>query len=289
MDCPACDATQPEPVGTECARCGIVFAKVRVDHGQPSSARVSSTDDTGPATWSDRPQAARVALIGRGILYVCLLIWTWRFVSQPMGTAAMSSVLHGVNLVFHEAGHVLFLPVGAFLTALGGSLMQLLVPMMCLVALVRQNRDAFGGSLALCWCCSAASPAARSRGTTGRPSSERWAGSPTPPFWARPRTVWASSSWWVRRSGAQARSPPSGDGARAVRRRDARAAARIDPGCGPPRSSDGSSAPRHAPASSVRWGYTQGSRKNKFPFWGVDPSRLARRCSLVRSILPVCS
>ena len=40
-----------------------------------------------------------------------------------MGTAAMSSVLHGVNLVFHKAGHVLFLPVGAFLTALGGSLM----------------------------------------------------------------------------------------------------------------------------------------------------------------------
>jgi hypothetical protein len=94
--------------------CGIVFAKVRVDHGQPLSGRVSSTDENKPATSSDRPQAARVALIGLGILYVCLLIWTWRFVSQPMGTAAMSSVLHGVNLVFHEAGHVLFLPVGTF-------------------------------------------------------------------------------------------------------------------------------------------------------------------------------
>ena len=141
MDCPACGATQPEPVGTECARCGIVFAKVRVDQGQPSPGRVSSTDETQPATSPDRPLAARAALIGRGILYVCVLIWTWRFVSQPMGTAAMSSFLHGVNLVFHEAGHILFLPVGAFLTALGGSLMQLLVPMMCLVALVRQNKD----------------------------------------------------------------------------------------------------------------------------------------------------
>ena len=141
MDCPACGATQPEPVGTEYARCGIVFAKVRVDQGQPSPGRVSSTDETQPATSPDRPLAARAALIGRGILYVCVLIWTWRFVSQPMGTAAMSSFLHGVNLVFHEAGHILFLPVGAFLTALGGSLMQLLVPMMCLVALVRQNKD----------------------------------------------------------------------------------------------------------------------------------------------------
>lgn len=151
MDCPACNATQPEPVGTECARCGIVFAKVRVDHGPPSSGRVSVTDETEPARSSDRPPAGRAALIGRGILYVGLLAWTWRFVTQPMGTAAMSSFLHGVNLAFHEAGHILFVPGGAFLTALGGSLLQLLVPLICLVALVRQNRDAFGGSLALWW------------------------------------------------------------------------------------------------------------------------------------------
>ena len=92
-----------------------------------------------------------MALAGRSILYVGVLVWTWRFVSQPMGTAAMSSFLHGVNLAFHEAGHILFLPFGAFLTALGGSLMQLLVPVICLVALVRQNGDAFGGALALWW------------------------------------------------------------------------------------------------------------------------------------------
>ena len=104
MDCPACDATQTEPVGTECVRCGIVFATVRVDHGQPSAGRVSSADDTEPATSPDRLRAARATLISRGILYVCVLVWTRRFVSQPIGTAAMSSFLHGVNLVFHEAG-----------------------------------------------------------------------------------------------------------------------------------------------------------------------------------------
>lgn len=150
MDCPRCDATQPEPVGTECARCGIVFAKVKVDDGHPLASRVYS-DDTARANASDRSPVARAALIGRSVLCVCVLVWTWRFVSQPMGTAAMGSFLHGVNLAFHEAGHILFLPVGAFLTALGGSLMQLLVPSICLVALVRQNGDAFGGSLALWW------------------------------------------------------------------------------------------------------------------------------------------
>ena len=150
MDCPACNATQPEPIGAECVRCGIVFAKVRT--GRLHSSRgVSGTDDTDRTTSQDRSAGARGALVGRGILYACVLVWTWRFVSQPMGTAAMSSFLHGVNLVFHEAGHVLFLPVGAFLTVLGGSLTQLLVPLTCLVVLIRQNRDAFGGSLALWW------------------------------------------------------------------------------------------------------------------------------------------
>lgn len=150
MDCPACDATLPEPVGTECARCGIVFAKVRTDRPR-SSGRVSGTDDAERTTARDRSAGARAAVLGRGMLYGCVLIWTWRFVSQPMGTAAMSSFLHGVNLVFHEAGHILFLPVGTFLTVLGGSLTQLLVPITCLVVLVRQTRDAFGGSLALWW------------------------------------------------------------------------------------------------------------------------------------------
>ena len=70
---------------------------------------------------------------------------------QPIGDAATSSVLHGVNLVFHEAGHVLFLPFGPFLRTLGGSLMQLLVPVICLIALLRENKDRFGASLALWW------------------------------------------------------------------------------------------------------------------------------------------
>jgi hypothetical protein len=36
--------------------------------------------------------------------------------------------LHGVNLIFHEAGHILFMPFGRFMTILGGSLNQILIP-----------------------------------------------------------------------------------------------------------------------------------------------------------------
>jgi hypothetical protein len=36
--------------------------------------------------------------------------------------------LSGVDLIFHEAGHVLFLPFGETLTIMGGSLFQVLLP-----------------------------------------------------------------------------------------------------------------------------------------------------------------
>lgn len=148
MKCPVCGATQPDSSGLECAACGVIFAKVRGIPDGSASGPVPDTESAAPPAC--RSATAGAALIGQGILYVGLLIWTWPFVTRPMG-AAMSSFLHGVNLVFHEAGHILFLPFGPFLTALGGSLMQLLVPVVCLIALVRHDRDAFGGAVALWW------------------------------------------------------------------------------------------------------------------------------------------
>lgn len=63
----------------------------------------------------------------------------------------MNSFMHLVNLPFHEAGHIIFSPFGPFMAALGGSLAQLLVPLICLVALLAQTRDPFGASLCLWW------------------------------------------------------------------------------------------------------------------------------------------
>jgi hypothetical protein len=48
--------------------------------------------------------------------------WVWRYLREP------ETILHGSILVFHEAGHVLFMPFGEFMMVLGGSLFQLMVP-----------------------------------------------------------------------------------------------------------------------------------------------------------------
>lgn len=59
--------------------------------------------------------------------------------------------MHLVNLPFHEAGHILFMPFGPFMTSLGGSLLQVLVPVICAGVFFFQQDDAFGASICLWW------------------------------------------------------------------------------------------------------------------------------------------
>lgn len=49
-------------------------------------------------------------------------LWVARYMREP------EPLLHGSLLIFHEAGHVLFMPFGEFTMVLGGSLFQLMVP-----------------------------------------------------------------------------------------------------------------------------------------------------------------
>lgn len=58
--------------------------------------------------------------------------------------------LKGVNLLFHEAGHVLFLFAGRFVHMLGGTLGQLLIPTTVLIAFLRRS-DFFGAFFAVWW------------------------------------------------------------------------------------------------------------------------------------------
>jgi hypothetical protein len=55
-----------------------------------------------------------------------------------------------VNLVFHEAGHLIFSPFGRFVAVLGGSLGQLLIPALAIAAFLRL-RDPFAASTGLWW------------------------------------------------------------------------------------------------------------------------------------------
>lgn len=59
--------------------------------------------------------------------------------------------MHLINLPFHEAGHILFRMFGQFMMTAGGSAMQLLVPLICLLTFIFKTRDTFGASVSLWW------------------------------------------------------------------------------------------------------------------------------------------
>jgi hypothetical protein len=64
--------------------------------------------------------------------------------------AGSDSILHLPNLVFHEAGHVLFGFFGRFITVFGGSLFQFVLPLLLAGAFLRQ-RDPFGAAVCTWW------------------------------------------------------------------------------------------------------------------------------------------
>jgi hypothetical protein len=87
---------------------------------------------------------------GRAALLLGLSIWTVSLLRTPL-PALGNSFLHLINLVFHEAGHVVFAPFGAFMMSLGGSLLQVIVPLACACAFLFQQDDRFGASVCVWW------------------------------------------------------------------------------------------------------------------------------------------
>jgi hypothetical protein len=137
----------------ECARCGVIFAKFEprgaVSPGPPREGVERAQDDTvqrDPAA----DAISGVVRAARVLVLVVLVAWTWQFARAPMGAEEMASFIHLPNLVFHEAGHVIFSIFGRFATVLGGSLLQFLVPLILAGAFLRQ-RDPFGAVVCTWW------------------------------------------------------------------------------------------------------------------------------------------
>lgn len=147
IECPKCAAPSAD-AAVECPRCGIVFAKyehrsLAANLGVPppivEAPRRIAADSARRAAW-----LARVTVLAG------LALWTWQFARSPMGTGAMLSVLHLPNLVFHEAGHVLFGVFGRFISVLGGSLLQFALPL-ALAGVFLKQRDPFGAAVCTWW------------------------------------------------------------------------------------------------------------------------------------------
>jgi hypothetical protein len=144
--CPKC-ASPCDPAALECPRCGVIFARFerRLAIESPIIPSLPIVADHNSV---EADPLARAARFGRALVLAGLVVWTWQLGRAPAG--AMDSMLHLPNLVFHEAGHVLFSPFGRFLTVLGGSLFQVVVPVVFAGALLKQH-DIFGAAVCTWW------------------------------------------------------------------------------------------------------------------------------------------
>jgi hypothetical protein len=92
-----------------------------------------------------------VVRAGRIALLLLLVRWTWLFLFWPMRQDVVgASFLHLISIPFHEAGHIFFSPLGDLMTSLGGSLSQVLVPIICGLAFATSSPNPFGVAVA-CW------------------------------------------------------------------------------------------------------------------------------------------
>lgn len=67
----------------------------------------------------------QISFWARVSLLVGLAVWSWVLIGMDYRTGEIgSSFIHRPILVFHEAGHIIFMPLGEWLTVLGGTLGQ---------------------------------------------------------------------------------------------------------------------------------------------------------------------
>lgn len=158
IHCPKCGHA-PLPVDQAlpacCPACGVVLAKIgqqpqrrnRVAQDPLSSEEVPAWIDV-LAHVPERVDATWFWL--RVATLAAFAVWGFVLIRLDYRVGEMAeSFLHRPLLVFHEAGHVLAMPFGEWMTIFGGTLGQLLMPLLLAGALLLKNRDPFGACIGL--------------------------------------------------------------------------------------------------------------------------------------------
>ncbi len=173
--CPKCGHERDpasQSTADKCPKCGLIYKKwfnsrFTILDDEEDFDDVSS--DFQLRQWAEdvllyvKPETYAPAFYARCLFYIFLLIWGWQFIMMDyyyftsgirIDSAVpeiYESLLHNVNLLFHEAGHMLFRPLGRFMTILGGSLLQIIMPVTVMLVFLLKERNTFGATFGLWW------------------------------------------------------------------------------------------------------------------------------------------
>jgi hypothetical protein len=146
--CPQCgNRFALKPGHTTCISCGHVFTKVAEKPDTFSNRILSLLLDSARTPLGYALKARAVLLCFIGFLTLVFL-----FSNNLESQSFAHTFFHYVNLPFHEAGHIFFsIFATPLITSAGGTLMQLLIPLICSLTLIIKTRDPFGGAVAFWW------------------------------------------------------------------------------------------------------------------------------------------
>lgn len=137
--CPKCGFQQQENI--ECMKCGIVFAKFDADRSGSGHITTGTTLADDPDTtdrWIRRTgKFAIVGLMSFFFFYMVIRRNAWCFLDY-------------VNLPFHEFGHIIFGPFGETMHFLGGTISQLMWPLILIIYFLRR-KELLSASFCLFW------------------------------------------------------------------------------------------------------------------------------------------
>jgi hypothetical protein len=166
MQCPKCGFNGQDQ-GIECPRCGVIYSKIRLGPARTvDRVKQAELKESPPTALPDlsyesfaarlllsvNPKADSTDLVLRAGFYVIFFLWGWAFIFSSVNTQAFGGGFwHLVNLPFHEAGHIVFRPFGRLVTSMGGTLGQLLMPLVCMGVFLVKTRDTFAASFCLWW------------------------------------------------------------------------------------------------------------------------------------------
>ncbi len=156
--CPKCGYVplEPLPATAACPACGVYFFKLAQ---RPFGEIAPDGSDAAVVGNGERfsllqPLAKidAVSFYGRCAALALLALWSWFLIGYDYRYAEINgSFMHNILLPIHEAGHVLFTPLGEFMMILGGSFFQLLLPLGIGVAFIWKYLDNFGAAIGLWW------------------------------------------------------------------------------------------------------------------------------------------
>ena len=166
--CPKCghQPAAPMSIDGQCPACGVFLRKwiatqAALEAGEPlpvPASRQTAASETAPprahlaALLAPLPNISPATFHGRCGALLLIAIWGLRLIAMDYRDGEIGhSFMHNIVLPIHEAGHVFLMPFGEFLTILGGSFLQVALPLAIGAAFALKNRDNFGAAVCLWW------------------------------------------------------------------------------------------------------------------------------------------